>query len=186
MKTIKPKPGKHPVTINQAGHAPKRKPGRPTTYTEEIVEEIAERLSKGEPLAQICRDEGMPHPSTVRDWMAAHESVSRRIARAREDGFDAIAADALSIADDGTRDYQRSEQGALVVDHDHIQRSKLRVDTRLKLLAKWDPKRYGERVAMEHTGADGGPIQTQTIDPGKLSDAVLQELMNARAGTDPG
>jgi hypothetical protein len=26
----------------------------------------------------------------------------------------------------------------------------LRVDTRLKLLAKWNPKKYGERI--EHTG----------------------------------
>ena len=32
---------------------------------------------------------------------------------------------------------------------EHIQRSKLRVETRLKLLAKWDPKRYGERQQVD-------------------------------------
>ena len=27
-----------------------------------------------------------------------------------------------------------------------IQRAKLRIDTRLKLLSKWDPKRYGDKL----------------------------------------
>lgn len=125
------------------------KGGRPSKFTEALITEICDRLSKGEPLAQICRDEGMPHPSTVRDWMAERPSVSLAITRAREDGFDAIAAEALSIADDGRRDYVPDEDGREAVDHDHIQRSKLRVDTRLKLLAKWDPKRYGERIQQE-------------------------------------
>ena len=39
-----------------------------------------------------------------------------------------------------------------------ISRSKLRVETRLKLLAKWDPKRYGDKITQEHVGADGGGI----------------------------
>jgi hypothetical protein len=40
---------------------------------------------------------------------------------------------------------------------DHVQRSKLRIDTRLKLLAKWNPK-YADKSAVELTGKDGGPI----------------------------
>jgi hypothetical protein len=125
--------------------------GRPSKYTEALITEICERLSKGEPMAAICRDEGMPAARTVRDWIEARPDVSASIARAREEGFDAIAADALSIADDGRRDYVPDDEGRAVVDHDHIQRSKLRVDTRLKLLAKWDPKRYGERIQQDTT-----------------------------------
>lgn len=126
---------------------------RPSKYTQELMDEIVERLSKGEPMAAICRSEGMPHPSTVRDWMNSDASVSLAIARAREDGYDAIAQDALDISDDGRRDYEIDEEGRFAVNHDHIQRSRLRVDTRLKLLAKWDPKRYGEKVAHELSGA---------------------------------
>ena len=33
---------------------------------------------------------------------------------------------------------------------EHVQRSKLRIETRLKLLAKWDPRRYGDRLALDH------------------------------------
>jgi hypothetical protein len=39
----------------------------------------------------------------------------------------------------------------------------LRIETRLKLLAKWDPKRYGERLHSEVTGVDGGPLQIQIV-----------------------
>ena len=35
------------------------------------------------------------------------------------------------------------------VNAEHIQRSKLRIETRLKLLAKWNPKKYGDKLALE-------------------------------------
>lgn len=148
---------------------------RPSKFTEELVTAICERLSVGEPLAQICRDEGFPHPSTVRDWMAAREDVSLAIARAREDGEDWLAAECLGIADDGRRDYEVSEDGGATVNHDHIQRSKLRIETRLKLLAKWNPKKYGDRQAIEHSGPGGKPIQIATA----LTDEQLGDIVAA-------
>jgi hypothetical protein len=140
--------------------AEKPKRGRPSSYTPALAAEICERLSKGEPLAAICRDEHMPHDSTVRDWMGAHANFSLAIARARESGFDAIAADCFEIADDARNDYMEklANDGdgeavkAMEYDAEHVQRSKLRIETRLKLLAKWDPKRYGERIHQEHSG----------------------------------
>lgn len=134
---------------------PKRKPGRPSKFTPAILAEICERLSNGEPMAQICRDDGMPDATTVWRWGEADPDVSQAIARAREQGFDAIAVDALRIADDGINDKQVDADGRVVVDHDVVQRSKLRVETRLKLLAKWDPKRYGDRQQVEHSGKIG-------------------------------
>lgn len=130
---------------------PANKGGRPSTYTPAVVEAICARLSKGEPLAAICRDEGMPAWRTVYDWMGGNPEVSAAIARAREEGEEAIAADCLEIADDSGNDYRMGEKG-LLVDTDHIQRSKLRIETRLKLLAKWNPKKWGERQAIEHSG----------------------------------
>jgi transposase len=156
--------------------APKSKGGRPSIRTEDIVTSICLRLAQGEPLAQICREDGMPCLVTVWNWQKADPSVSERIARAREAGFDQIAQDALDIADDGSRDYKPSEDGRELPDHDHIQRSKLRVETRLKLLAKWDPKRYGERIAQELTGKDGGPIQTEGVTSPEERQKRIAEL----------
>jgi len=59
--------------------------------TPELEAEIVARLSKGEPLAVICRDEHMPCDDTVRNWQDADPAFARAIARAREAGFDAIA-----------------------------------------------------------------------------------------------
>src|SRR5688572_10546566 len=113
--------------------------GRQTTYTQDAADEICARLSDGEALAQICRDEHMPAVRTVSDWKKEHPAFAAAFACAREDGFDALAAQCLAIAEDGSRDVTVGEDGKTSVDYELVQRSKLRIDTRLKLLAKWDP-----------------------------------------------
>lgn len=134
---------------------PPEKGGRPSKYTDAILVTIVERLSKGEPMAVICRDEGMPAARTVRDWVANSEQVSAAIAHAREEGEDYLAAECLAIADDARNDFMeaRASEGdekAGQFNGEHVQRSKLRIETRLKLLAKWNPKKYGDRVAVDH------------------------------------
>lgn len=133
--------------------------GRPSKFTQETADEICDRLSKGEPLAVICRDEHMPGARTVYDWIDSRPEFSAAIAHAREVGFDQIAADCLDIADDGSNDYvvKKRPDGEEydAFDAEHVQRSKLRIETRLKLLAKWDPKRYGERAEVKHSGDVG-------------------------------
>lgn len=143
-------------------------PGRKSTYTPGLGALIADRLAKGEPLAQICREDGMPADRTVRDWQDARPEFAATIARAREAGHDFIAAECLTIADDSRNDFIEKLAGggdeqavkALAFNAEHVQRSKLRIETRLKLLAKWDPKRWGEKIAIG--GADDLPaIQSQ-------------------------
>lgn len=135
--------------------------GRPSDYTDKLANEIVERLSAGEPLAAICRDDHMPTDRTVRNWQTNDPEFASAIAHARETGFDVIAAQCLEIAEDGTNDYvtktrpDGSEYDAF--DSEHVQRSKLRIETRLKLLAKWDPKRYGEKLALGQA-EDLGPL----------------------------
>lgn len=128
--------------------------GRPSDYTQEVADAICARLADGEPLRQICRDEAMPAWRTVYDWKDAHADFAARIAHAREAGHDAIAADCLDIADETSFDTIQTENGDRP-NTEWISRSKLRIETRLKLLAKWDPKRYGEKITQEHTGANG-------------------------------
>jgi hypothetical protein len=91
----------------------------------------------------------MPSDMTVRNWRDADESFSFAIARAREEGFDAIALDCLAIGDD------------VIPDAAEVSKAKLRVDTRLKLLAKWDPKRYGDKVALTGGGDGDAPIRSE-------------------------
>jgi hypothetical protein len=75
------------------------------------------------------------------------------IARAREEGFDAIAAECLEIADTplvGAKIKKRGD-GIEETREDMLGHRKLQIETRLKLLAKWDPKRYGDKIDVNAT-----------------------------------
>ena len=53
---------------------------------------------------------------------------------------------------------RQAESGAvqIIADNEHMQRSRLRVDTRKWLLAKVLPKVYGDKL--QHTGEGGGAV----------------------------
>lgn len=88
--------------------------------------------------------------------MALEEDFSNRIAHAREVGYDALAEEALNIADtpvEGVRT-ETAEDGAVKkTREDMLGHRKLQIDTRLKLLAKWNPKKYGDRQEVHHSGS---------------------------------
>lgn len=133
--------------------------GRRSTFNAKDAAEIVERLSKGEPLTIICKDDWLPCDNTVRAWAEADAVFAADIARAREAGFDAIALECLAIADHTANDTKIvGEGGTEQCNAEWISRSKLRVETRLKLLAKWDPKRYGDKVQQEISGPNGGAV----------------------------
>lgn len=143
------------------------KRGRPSTFNEEIANEICERMGNGEPLAQICRDEHMPALRTVYGWQESHETFSASIARARDAGYDHIAADGLTIVDN--------------TDEDPASR-RVRADYRLKLLAKWDARRYGDKIDV----TSGGEKLTDSLDPvaraTRLASLAAEINRNAEGG----
>ena len=161
------------------------KRGRPTKRTDAICAEIVERLAQGVPLAEICRADDMPGVQTVSDWMSADPEFSVRIARARDIGYDRIAVDALRIADtpiQGIIEVEEADGSVKLTKKDAIEHRRLQVDTRLKLLAKWCPKRYGERL--QHSGDPDAPIQhAVALDFSSLKPAernALRGILEAR------
>lgn len=152
-------------------------------YTPELADEICERIATGEPLRVICRDAHTPSWRTVYDWIEKDKDFASRIARARQLGFDAIAEEALEIANTPMmgREEEESDTGFKVKRGDMLGHRKLQVETRLKLLAKWCPAKYGERTAMELTGANGGPVQ---ISDAERAAKVAAILASAQARKD--
>lgn len=131
--------------------APKKPRGRPSLYTPERASRICDRLSQGEPLTVICAAPGMPSDGTVREWMNKRQEFADAIARARELGFDAIAWEAKRIADTpliGEEQTEKDDGRIETKRGDMLGHRKLQIETRLKLLAKWDPKRYGDRTTL--------------------------------------
>lgn len=120
---------------------------RPSKRSPQVEDEICRRLSEGETLRAICRDEGMPSWQRIYEWVASDESFAGRIARARELGADAIAEHTLDILDEPP-ERTNTEHGDKV-DSGYVAWQKNRAEQRLKLLAKWFPKRYGDRQEID-------------------------------------
>lgn len=144
----------------------------------EIREKIITGISEGIPLAVICREDGMPSVTTVWNWEQEDAQLSESIARARLIGFDAIAAEALQIADTPLigEEITDSEDGRTVKRADMLGHRKLQVETRLKLLAKWDPKRYGDRpeIMIQNNNSNAGGM----IELRPEQDEALQRVIH--------
>lgn len=127
-----------------------KKPGRPSSFTEEIAETICTRLVNGDSLRKICAEDAMPDRSTVFRWLEEEQSFATKYARARElqahFGFEELQ----EIADEGNPA--------------DVQRARLRADTLRWRLSKLFPKKYGDKVAL--TGGDDGdaPVKFERIE----------------------
>lgn len=113
---------------------------------------ILDKISVGKSLREICAVKGMPSESLVRKWAVQDEAFGAQYARAREAGMEALADEILQIADSQEGDVLVTEDGREIVNHDAIQRAKLRVDTRKWLMSKIAPKKYGDKLDLNHSG----------------------------------
>lgn len=108
----------------------------PNEYRPDALDYICEQLSAGEALTVICADDLMPSLSTVRRWLNTDPAFKGRY-------LDALRVRALT------------EAGSLIDIADSLDndtpRQKLRIDTRLKVLAKLEPEVFGDKVEHGHT-----------------------------------
>ena len=97
----------------------------------------------------------MPARSTVYSWIDRDPEFALAFRTARHRGVHALADQCLEIAD---------EPATTAVE---VSNKKLRIDTRLRLMAKWLPADYGDRVA------ESGRAQ---VDVSTLTDEQLAVL----------
>ena len=143
--------------------------GRPSGYSDELGDEICERLCNGESLRAICEPSDMPSRSMVFRWLGNNESFRDQYARAREEQADAIFDECLQIADESTNDYMDTQDsdGATTakLNGENIQRSRLRIDTRKWMAGKMRPKKYGEKLELEHSGKMDNRWTVEVVRP---------------------
>ena len=105
------------------------------------MEGLLRWIAEGKTLREWSRQPGNPAWRTVYHWLDKDQEFVARFARAREDGYDAIAEECRTLADTPPQDQVE------------VQWRRLQIDTRLKLLAKWSPNKYGDKVGIEHGGS---------------------------------
>jgi len=142
--------------------------GRQLVFMEDIADQVLERISGGESLRAICLDPNMPDGSTIRKWLARNPDFARQYAYARDEQADSLFDETIFIAD-SLGDEATSEQ---------VQVARVRIDTRKWVAGKLRPKKYGDLVKHEHTGADGGAIALQAVNVAQLDYDQREQLQD--------
>lgn len=128
-----------------------------TEFTPELGDVICAEIIDGKSLRSICKMEGMPAKRTVMYWLRKYPQFKSMYDLACIERSEAYAEEIVDIADDGSNDWMEVETKSgnviTVVDHEHIQRSKLRVEARKWICSKMKPRKYGEKIELEHTGS---------------------------------
>ena len=133
-------------------------------FTESIGDEICTLIMDGQSLNSICSKDEMPSRVTVYKWMlkSKEEGASAKLiefvnkyTQARQVQAETLFDECVDIADEGRNDYYtktaKNGEEYEAVDHEHIQRSKLRVDTRIIMAERLYPKKYKPQSGVDHT-----------------------------------
>ena len=111
-------------------------------------------------------------------WLYRHPEFRDRYAYAKEISAYAIEEEAYEIADDGRNDWMEvnDKDGECVgyrVNGEHVQRSRLRVDTRKWFMERIAAKRFGNKVDVNHGIQEDNPLATLM---GELGAKVLKPV----------
>lgn len=108
--------------------------GRPTIYTQKLVDEICERIACGESLRSVCRDEKMPNMITIIRWLADESKADfcKQYDRARVEQANTLIDQCLNTAEEEA----------------DVSRARLIIDTRKWFASKMFPKKYGDRTVL--------------------------------------
>lgn len=136
------------------------KRGRPpgdTLYPnkETIKDQLVAWLAEGKTLRDFCRQDEMPSFGAIYKWLQEDKDFDQRFAHARVIGHDVIADECASLADTEPLAVY-DEAGNKRYDPGSIAWRKMQIETRLKLLAKWSPKKYGDKTIL--AGDDENPV----------------------------
>jgi hypothetical protein len=128
---------------------PKKPNGRPTIFTEILAAKICQRIADGESIRAICSDSDMPSTTAIFRW----------IANGKYDGFRQLYESSMQIRLETLGDglieladapIERNAAGA--IDSAAVQMRRLQIETRRWILSKLLPRKYGDRMGLDHQG----------------------------------
>jgi len=118
---------------------------------EKVFKSIIEDIEQGYSLRQVLRNGDNPSSRTFFKWLDEDEIKVKQYAQACRSRADSIFEDILTIADDQESDIYTDKDGFEQVNHNVIQRARLRVDSRKWYLSKLEPKKYGDKISQDIT-----------------------------------
>lgn len=159
--------------------------GRPTKYRKRIADMICIRLALGSSLNALCKQKIYPSKSTVFKWLLEIPEFSDNYRRARELQQESNLEEIVEISDDGRNDWMETygKDGDVTgwkLNGEHVQRSKLRVDTRKWIMERMSPKKYTAQSKVDMVSSDGSMSPTDANAEQRKS--RIAELLAKRNG----
>lgn len=127
---------------------------------EHPIADICEMVAEGKTLRQIGEHYGVTHGAILR-WVGLTPESRDQYARAREAAADLFEAEII--------------EAAMAASPESAPADRVKIDALKWVAARRAPKKYGDRQALEMTGANGGPIVTRDVS--ELTDAQLAALI---------
>lgn len=116
------------------------------------MEELKQRVTDGESLREVSSALNVPH-GLFASWIESEPARMDAYKAALRVRADALLHDAVSISAN-TQEGQTVKEGpdgVVTTTEDMLGHRKLRVDTNLKVAARWDPARFGDSQRVELT-----------------------------------
>lgn len=127
-------------------------------YSPELAARICAEMIGGKSLNEVLRLDGMPSKRAVMYWREKNTEFAAMYREAQIQRAEGYIEEIIDIADDSSSDYTEDKEGNRRVDTEHINRSRLKVDTRKWIAAKMMPRMYGDKVDVTHANPDGSPL----------------------------
>ena len=137
--------------------------GRPVEKVDPVEAElICDWIAHGKTLREYCRQKGKVKWRTIYKWLEKDESFRTAFARARDTGCEVLFEECLEIIDQPPA--LCGSEGNTRIDPAFINMQNNRVQTRMKMLAKFNPKKYGDKLGVEAEGNISLTVQTGVPD----------------------
>jgi terminase small subunit-like protein len=127
---------------------PKRPVGRPTRYTPELAARICGVIATGSTLRAAAKACGVGWRTAAR-WNVERPEFRAAYEQARETRTLVWGEEIIEIADDLKGDYRQRRDGKTVQNKESVLRSKLRIEARQWVMARLDPRLWGDRQQID-------------------------------------
>jgi hypothetical protein len=126
-------------------------------YSDELAQEVCERIAVGELLINVCLEEHLPTMRRCNQWMREHTEFAQLYQSAINDRVNVFEEQVILIADDMRHDFRtviKNGQEKRVPDPEMVARAKLRIEVRFRHLKAGRPAKWGDVSTLNVKNAD--------------------------------
>jgi hypothetical protein len=147
------------------------------TYSDKLAQTICERISAGELLTVLCREDDMPTMRRCNQWLKEHAEFQAFMDMSKNDRLSIFEEDTVFIADSMKDDFKtviKNGKEKRIADPEMVARAKLRIEVRFKHLKAGRPQKWG----------DVSTLITKSDDPNDAANLSAEELEKRIADID--